>query len=256
MAVLFSFDDIPDQTGLDSVRRFAADLHAGDRRIDLLLNNAGIGGHTRELTPQGHESVFATNHLGHFALTGLLLDLFRPGHDPRIVTVGSNFYRQPLVRLDFDDLDAARSYSPGMVYARTKLANVLFGTELDRRLRHARSPVRSFIAHPGMARTPMHDTARSVLQRAIVSIATPLLARSAEHGTLPLLFAATSPAAPTGAFLGPSARKSDIRVHFAPVVKPGDDLAAAARLWSVSQRLTGVRYLDEAQLTGDRADPL
>jgi NAD(P)-dependent dehydrogenase (short-subunit alcohol dehydrogenase family) len=140
--------------------------------------------------------------------------------------------------------------------AAAKLANVLFGTELDRRLRHAGSPVRSFIAHPGMASTPMHDSAQSLLQRVFLSIATPLIARTAEHGTLPLLFAATSPAARTGVFLGPSLRKSDTTVHFAPVVLPGDGLATAARLWSVSQQLTGVRYLDESQLTGDRTAQL
>jgi NAD(P)-dependent dehydrogenase (short-subunit alcohol dehydrogenase family) len=311
MAVPFSFDDIPDQTGrtavitgatsglgliaagqlaargarvimavrdtakadrvraglpgefevrrldvadLVSVRRFAAAMQEDGRRIDVLLNNAGAGKQTRELTPQGHESVLATNHLGHFALTGLLLDLFRPDHDPRIVTVGSGFYRR--VRLDFDDLQAVRSFSPGLTYARAKLANVLFGAELDRRLRHAGSPVRSFLAHPGMAGTPMHDSAQSPLQRVFLSIAVPLLARSAEHGTLPLLFAATSPLAGTGVFLGPGHRKADTRVHFAPIAGPGDDPAAAARLWSISEELTGVHYLSEVRLDGDQVNHL
>jgi NAD(P)-dependent dehydrogenase (short-subunit alcohol dehydrogenase family) len=243
-----------DVADLDSVRRFAATLHDRGDGIDLLLNNAGIGAQARQLSPQGHERVLATNHLGHFALTGLLLDLFRPDHDPRIVTVGSNFYRR--VRLDFADLDAARSYSPGLVYARSKLANVLFGAELDRRLRRAGSPVRSLLAHPGMAGTAMTDTAEGVVQRAFLVIVGGLLMRTAELGTLPLLFAATSPAAETGVLLGPSLRKTDTKVYFAPIVRAGADPVAAARLWSVSQELTEVRYLTEvAPVTSDITSP-
>lgn len=239
-----------DLADLDSVRRFAAALHDRGDGIDLLLNNAGIGAQTRQLSPQGHERVLATNHLGHFALTGLLLDLFRPDHDPRIVTVASGFYRR--VRLDFADLGAARSYSPGLVYARSKLANVLFGVELDRRLRGAGSPVRSLLAHPGMASTPMNETAEGLAQRAFLVIMGGLLARTAEHGTLPLLFAAASPAAETGVLLGPSLRKTDTKVYFAPIARSGADPVAAARLWSASQELTGVRYLTEvAPVTSD-----
>ena len=245
-----------DLADLDSVRRFSDALHDRGRGIDVLLNNAGITGQARELTPQGRESIFATNHLGHFALTGLLLDLFRPDHDPRIVTVSSNFYRRLRVRLRFDDLDAARSYSPNTAYARSKLANVLFGTELDRRLRRAGSPVRSFVTHPGMATTPIHDTARGRAERLFVSITARLLARTAEQGSLPLLFAVSSPAAETGVFLCPGTRKSDVRVHLDAIMPPGDEPATAARLWSVSQELTGVRYLDDALLPGDQGNRL
>jgi NAD(P)-dependent dehydrogenase (short-subunit alcohol dehydrogenase family) len=243
-----------DLADLDSVRRFAATLHDRGEGLDLLLNNAGASAQTRQLSPQGHERVLATNHLGHFALTGLLLDLFRPESGPRIVTVASNFYRR--VRLDFADLGAARSYSPGLVYARSKLANVLFGAELDRRLRHVGSPVRSLLAHPGMARTPMHDSAEGVAQRAFLAVLGGLLARTAEHGTLPLLFAATAPAAETGVLLGPSLRKTDTKVYFAPIARSGADPVAADRLWCASQELTGVRYLAGAQpVTSDITSP-
>jgi NAD(P)-dependent dehydrogenase (short-subunit alcohol dehydrogenase family) len=245
-----------DLADLESVRRFAADLHAAGRHIDVLLNNAGIGARQRLLTPQGQESVFATNHLGHFALTGLLLDLFRPDHDPRVVTVSSNLYRRTRTRIDFDDLTAARSFAPGRAYIRSKLANMLFGAELDRRLRATGSGVRSFLTHPGMALTPMNAEPQSAGEKAVMAIAKPLLARTAEQGTLPLLFAATSPHAKTGVFLGPGLRRSDLRVHFAEIAAPATDRELAARLWAVSQDLTGVTYLDRADLAGDRATTL
>jgi NAD(P)-dependent dehydrogenase (short-subunit alcohol dehydrogenase family) len=245
-----------DLADLDSVRRFAGTLHDAGRTIDVLLNNAGIGARRRVLTAQGQESTFATNHLGHFALTGLLLDLFRPGHDPRVVTVSSNLYRRTRTGIDFDDLTAARSYSPGRAYIRSKLANLLFGLELDRRLRAAGSEVRSFLAHPGMARTPMNQEQGGRAERAFVAVVGSLIARTAEQGTLPLLFAATSPDAETGVFLGPGLRKSDTRVHFAAPVAPATDRDLAARLWSVSQDLTGVAYLDRAGRTGDPANRL
>ncbi|MEV4707165.1 SDR family NAD(P)-dependent oxidoreductase [Actinoplanes sp. NPDC049316] len=233
---------------LDSVRRFADGLHADDRRIDVLVNNAGIGGQTRELTPQGYESVFATNHLGAFALTGLLLDLFRPDRDPRVVAVGSNLYRRIRPRTDFEDLSAERSFAPGPAYVKSKLANILFGAELDRRLRRAGSPVRSLLSHPGMASTPMHDGARTVAQKAMVTIGGALFSRPVEQAALPLAFAATDPAARTGVLLGFAARKKDIRVHFDALVPPADDRRLATRLWRISEEATGVRYLSDAVL--------
>jgi len=237
-----------DLADLDSVRRFADRMHADGRRIDVLLNNAGAGTQARELTPQGFERVFATNHLGAFALTGLLLELFRPDHDPRVVAVGSNLYRRFRPRTDFEDLAAERAFSPGVAYVKSKTANLLFGAELDRRLRRAGSPVRSFLAHPGMASTPMHDSAKGFAQKAFLAVGKALLSRPMEQGALPLAFAATSPRAETGSFLGFAARRNDIRIHFDALVPPADDLALAERLWRLSEDATGVRYLD-----GDRA---
>ena len=243
-----------DLADLDSVRRFADGLHADGRHLDVLVNNAGIGAQRRELTPWGHERVFATNHLGAFALTGLLLDLFRPDHDPRVVAVGSNLYRRFKPRVDFEDLSAERGFAPGAAYVRSKLANLLFGAELDRRLRRAGSPVRSFLSHPGMAPTPMHEGARTFAQKAMVTIAGAFLNRPVEQAVLPLAFAATDPAARTGVFLGPAARKKDIRVHFAALVPPADDLALADRLWRVSEDATGVRYLAGGPVAGERGE--
>ncbi|MFI9638813.1 SDR family NAD(P)-dependent oxidoreductase [Micromonospora sp. NPDC051925] len=237
-----------DLADLDSVRRFADRMHADGRRIDVLLNNAGVGAQSRVLTPQGYELVFATNQLGPFALTGLLLDLFRPDHDPRVVVVGSNLYRFARRRTDFTDLAADRSFSPGLSYVQSKTANLLFGTELERRLRRAGSPVRSFLAQPGMASTPMHDSARGFAQKAVLTIGKALLSRPAEQGALPLAFAATSPQAQPGRLLGLASRRRDIRIHAAPLVAPADDHALAGRVWRLSEQATGVHYLD-----GDRA---
>jgi len=233
-----------DVADLDSVRRFADRMHDDGRTIDVLLNNAGIGAQTRTLTPQGYERVFATNHLGAFALTGLILDLFRPDRDPRIVAVGSNLYRRFRPRTDFDDLAAEASFSPGGAYVKSKVANLLFGAELDRRLRAAGSPIRSFLCQPGMAATPMNATAEGLVQKFWLHVGSALFSRPAETGALPLAFAATSPAAETGVLLGFAARKKDVRMHFDPLYPPADDEALAARLWRISEDATGVRYLD------------
>ncbi|BCJ58864.1 SDR family NAD(P)-dependent oxidoreductase [Micromonospora endophytica] len=243
-----------DLADLDSVREFAAELRAEGRQVDLLLNNAGIGTAGNDPSAQGYEPVFATNHLGHFALTGLLLDLFRPDRDPRVVTVGSDFYRLLRSGPDLDNLTGAPASNPLVPYIRSKQANVLFGAELDRRLRRTGSPVRSFLAHPGTARTPMQTTAESVAQWAVSRTLGLLLARSPLRGTIPLLYAATSPTAETGVFLGPSMRKWDSRVHARPLTALGNDQALAERLWQASEAATGVRYLSRtpAQAVPDR----
>ncbi|MBQ1050641.1 SDR family NAD(P)-dependent oxidoreductase [Micromonospora sp. C51] len=232
-----------DLADLDSVRAFAAQLRDAGQEIDLLLNNAGVGAVPHALSPQGYERVLATNHLGHFALTGLLLDLFRTDRDPRVVTVSSAYYRLLRGGPDLDDLAGAPATSRIERYIRSKQANVLFGMELDRRLRLAGSPVRSFLAHPGMARTSMPAQASGWAERAVVRFQGLLVARSAVRGTVPLLYAATSPTAQTGVLLGPSLRKWDDRVHARPIVAPGNDRGLASRLWQVSEAATGVPYL-------------
>ncbi|MDG4794517.1 SDR family NAD(P)-dependent oxidoreductase [Micromonospora sp. WMMD1082] len=235
-----------DLADLDSVRAFAGQLRDEGRRIDLLLNNAGISAARHQHSPQGYEQVFATNHLGHFALTGLLLDLFRADRDPRVVTVGSGFYRLLRGGPDLDDLAGDPAASSGVRYIRSKQANMLFGAELDRRLRRAGSPVRSYLAHPGMARTPMQDQPDGPAEWVVTRIGGLLLARSPLRGTIPLLYAATSPTAETGVFLGPSLRKWDSRVHARPIAAPGDDRILAGRLWQVSEAATGIRFLSAA----------
>lgn len=140
-----------DLADLDSVRAFAEKLHADHARLDVLVNNAGVMAPPRTLSPQGHEVQFAANHLGHFALTGLLLGLLTAGTDPRVVTVSSPNHRK--AQLYFDDLTGERRYSPMGYYNQSKLANAVFGHELHRRLTEAGSPVRSLLAHPGYTAT-------------------------------------------------------------------------------------------------------
>jgi NAD(P)-dependent dehydrogenase (short-subunit alcohol dehydrogenase family) len=228
-----------DLADLDSVRQLAAGL--ADTPLDMLVNNAGVMMPPRTLSPQGHESQFAANHLGHFALTGLLWDRLARGADPRVVTVTSGLHRRG--RIHFDDLTGARSYSPTGYYAQSKFANVLFGLELDRRARAAGAPVRSFLAHPGYADTNLQTTGPTGPLKAFLRLGNRLFAQSMDMGALPQLYAATATDARGGAFYGPDGR-AEQRGHPTEVrpVASATDAATARRLWELSEELTGVRY--------------
>jgi NAD(P)-dependent dehydrogenase (short-subunit alcohol dehydrogenase family) len=222
------------------VRAFAAGWD--ERPLDLLINNAGISAVPWRLSPQGVESQFATNFLGHFALTGLLLPRMRGG--ARVVTVSSSVYRQGRA-MPLADPAGRDGYAPMRAYAASKLAGLLFGLELERRLRSTGRPVRSLVAHPGVTGTPMMThTVGTLVGRHLVPAARALLARTPENGSLPILYAATSPDAPTGMLIGPAVRKWDNRVRVGEVHAPGDDRALAARLWQVAAGLSGVAYVD------------
>src|SRR6266849_7474658 len=185
-----------DLADLDSVRDFAAAMLADGIGVDVLINNAGVMFPPRRLTPQGFESQFATNHLGHFALTGLLFDTIRHGQDPRVITVSSNEHRGGSIH--FDDLTGERSYSPRAFYRQSKFANVLFGLELDRRLRAAGAPVKSVLAHPGYAATNLQSSTAPGLLRFAMEIGNRLIAQSAAMGALDELYAAVGPSAEGG----------------------------------------------------------
>lgn len=223
-----------DLADLDSVRAFADALSADGRPVDALLNNAGIGDARGALSPQGHDLVFATNHLGHFALTGLLLPGLAASTDPRVVTVSSGFY--PMGRIDFDRLT---SYPRGRAYTDSKLANTLFGVELERRLRAAGSPVRSLLAHPGVAPTAMPTGSPSVAARAVGRVLLLLQGRSVEAGAAPLVHALVADL-PGGTMVGPGPRRGPVRPRVEPIRRPADDAELARRLWEVSAELTGV----------------
>lgn len=210
-----------DLADLASVREFAAQVD----EVDLLINNAGVmalSGETRD----GFEIQFGVNHLGHFALTGLLLPLLlaRPG--ARVVTVSSKAHAAG--RLDVDDLGPLRGFNPMRGYGRSKLANLLFALELQRRAERAGADLTSVATHPGATATDIVKVGRFK----------PLLARflqPAEAGALPSLYAATSPAIRGGEFVGPRLR----------ILTPSADARSeelAARLWEVSAELTGVRF--------------
>lgn len=233
-----------DTASLASVRAFAARWQAEARPIDLLLLNAGIASvPRREESPDGFERQLATNYLGHFALTGLLLDRIVPSAASRIVAVASLAHRA--ARIHFDDLQLRRSYTGQRAYGQSKLAMLMFGLELDRRLRAADSPIRSIPAHPGMAVTDIFrrgDRAGPVQRFAGHAIFT-ALGQSALDGALPLLFAATAPDAEGGLYYGPD-RLWETRGHPAParVAPHARARGEAERLWQATETLTGVAF--------------
>lgn len=223
---------VADMADLESVKRLAAQL--GDRTVDVLVNNAGIMMPPRSLSPQGHESQFATNHLGHFALTGLLLDRITD----RVVTVSSDLHRPGYIH--WDDLTGAKKYSPTSFYSQSKFANVLFGLELGRRLRAAGSPVRSIITHPGYAATNLQTTGPTGAMKFLMRIGNRLFAQPVEKGAWSQLYAATSPDALNGQYIGPRRRSGYPAVEspVASATSPDE----AKRLWDLSEELTEVHY--------------
>ncbi|GAA1890283.1 oxidoreductase [Streptomyces durmitorensis] len=231
-----------DLADLDSVRGFADQLHADHPRLDVLINNAGVMAPPRTLSAQGHELQFACNHLGHFALTGLLLDLLAAAGNSRVVTVSSINHRQGRIR--FDDLNGERAYQPMGHYNQSKLANAVFGQELHRRLTASASPVRSVLAHPGYTATNLQKDTPIGLWRVVLGrIGNPLFAQRPADGALPQLFAATEPGVESGQFIGPGGlaelRGAPTRVQLAPVAAHEE---TGRRLWEVSEQLTDVRF--------------
>ena len=225
----------------DSVRDFAEEVKAHHEDLDLLILNAGVMMPPRSVTPEGVELQFATNHLGHFALTGLLLGDLSSGMEPRVVTVTSIEHRPG--RIDFDDLASERSYNPRTAYQRSKFANAVFGIELDRRLRAASSPVASVLAHPGYSATNLQVTGPTGVMKMILRLSNRVVAQSAEQGALPQLHAATAPGVKGGEFFGPDGprelRGSPTRVE---PVRRARDPEMGRRLWEVSEELTGVSF--------------
>jgi NAD(P)-dependent dehydrogenase (short-subunit alcohol dehydrogenase family) len=230
-----------DLGSLASVRACAESFSAQHDGLDLLINNAGVMAPPRRATAEGFELQFGTNHLGHFALTGLLLGALRGGTDARVVTLSSNAHK--MGRIGFDDLQSERRYSRWRAYGQSKLANLLFALELDRRLRAAGAGVASLAAHPGYAATNLQSAAAPVVDRLVMVATNALLAQSAERGALPALYAATVPGLEGGLYVGPDGL-GEFRGH-PRVVSPTSaarDPAAAARLWEVSEELTGVSF--------------
>ena len=230
-----------DLSDLASVRDFVARFEAGHGDLDLLINNAGVMAPPRRHTADGFELQFGTNHLGHFALTGLLLGRMRGRGDARVVTVSSTAHR--FGRIAFGNLQGERNYFRWRAYGQSKLANLLFAGELDRRLRAAGWGVKSLAAHPGYASTNLQSAAPPLLDRAAMKVSNLLIGQSPEMGALPELYAATRPSLEGGLFIGPDGFEEQ-RGH-PKVVSPsraGRDEETAARLWEVSEELTGVSY--------------
>jgi NAD(P)-dependent dehydrogenase (short-subunit alcohol dehydrogenase family) len=228
-----------DLADLGSVRSFAETLDSD--RLDLLINNAGLMAPPRRLTKDGFESQFGTNHLGHFALTGLLMPRLLAASEPRVVTVSSTAHRAG--QIDFDDLQRERKYNNWRAYGQSKLANLMFCFELQRRATEAGTSLRSMAAHPGYARTNLQFAAPTTRDKAVMAVTNLLFAQSAEMGALPTLYAATFPDLPGGTFVGPGGLMEQ-RGHPKVVTAAGKayDEDTWRRLWEISEELTGVHY--------------
>ncbi|MGB8407006.1 MAG: SDR family NAD(P)-dependent oxidoreductase [Mycobacterium sp.] len=227
-----------DLGSLASVREAAEALRTHYDSIDLLINNAGVMYPPKESTKDGFELTFGTNHLGHFALTGLLLDRLLPTPGSRVVTVSSIGHRINAA-IHFDDLQWERGYSRVGAYGQSKLANLLFTYELQRRL--VGQETTALAAHPGGSDTELMRHLPGALQRA-VPLLRPLF-QDAEAGALPTLRAATDPGALGGQYFGPDGL-GETRGYPKVVSssKQSHDMTLAARLWSVSEELTGVTF--------------
>jgi NAD(P)-dependent dehydrogenase (short-subunit alcohol dehydrogenase family) len=242
-----------DLADLASVREFA---DARTEPLDLLVNNAGVMALPRSTTADGFERQLGTNHLGHFALTHRLLDRLLEGDAPRVVTVASNAHRYGRIR--FDDLQSERRYRRWQAYGQSKLANLLFAFELQRRAEDAGLELRSLAAHPGYAAT--HLTRQSSSERtnplvrlgeaAITRVVDIALAQSDEQGALPSLYAATQELE-GGTYVGPHG-PGEWRGRPAVVVAASKayNRELAARLWQASEELTDVRWLRPAAAQG------
>lgn len=230
-----------DLSSLDSIRAFASKLTAAEPRLDLLVNNAGIMMTPPQKTVDGFELQFGTNHLGHFALTGLLLGALTAGEDARVVTVSSIEHKSGHVH--FDDLQLEQGYGPRKAYRQSKMANAVFGLELDRRLRATGSSVKSLLAHPGYSDTNLQSSGPTGIAKLAMWFGNRVIAQGADKGALPQLHAATAPGVESGQFFGPDGfqefRGAPTEVHAVPEAQ---DEEIARRLWSVSEELTGVEY--------------
>jgi NAD(P)-dependent dehydrogenase (short-subunit alcohol dehydrogenase family) len=232
-----------DMASLASISDFAARTSATLPRIDVLLNNAGLGLQSvRAVTADGFERQFGTNHLGHFALTGLLIPTLLRAYAPRVVTIASIAHRRGAI--DFDDLQGEKLYDGRKAYGQSKLANLMFAYELARRAHRVSSRLISVAAHPGVATTGfVAATGMPGPMVAIGNLAIRLFGQDSVHGALPGLYAATMPNVQGGQYWGPDGL---LEVRGAPAqAKPKPhalDRDVWLRLWTVSEQLTGVTY--------------
>ena len=230
---------------LASIRDFAKSFQEKYRQLDILINNAGVMDIPLTKTLDGFEMQFGTNHLGHFALTGLLIPLIVRTPGSRVVTVSSMVHNSG--KINFDDLMGEKKYNSWEAYAQSKLANLLFAYELQRKLEQSKLSTLSLAAHPGYSSTNLQfvgaEMKQSRLQAWVMGMANRIVAQPAAQGALPELYAATEPGLPGGIYIGPDGF-SEIR-GYPTIVKSipdSHDPAIAAKLWGVSEKLTGVEF--------------
>ena len=234
-----------DLSSLADIRRCADEILRAYPRIDVLMNNAGVMALPHRQTADGFEMQFGTNHLGHFALTGLLLERLRATPGGRVVTVSSGAHRMGKIR--FDDPHWRSGYSKWPAYGQSKLANLLFAYELQRRLAAAGADTLSVAAHPGYAATNLQATGPRMLGSSrlerLMEIANSLFAQSAAMGALPQIHAAVAPGVRGGQYIGPDGF-GELWGHPRVVTsnRRSQDVEAARRLWALSEEMTGVTY--------------
>jgi NAD(P)-dependent dehydrogenase (short-subunit alcohol dehydrogenase family) len=230
-----------------SVRAFVAKI-AGEPKLDLLVNNAGVMRLPhRLLTEDGFEMQFGTNYFGPFALTLLLLPALLRAPSPRVTTVSSGAANMGLRKINFDDLQWEKSYRPWKAYCQSKLADLMLMLELARRSKTAGINLVSNAAHPGFARTNLQTSGPGRPLNFVERTLMPFLSHDAAHGALPTLRAATSPEAASGTYFAPD-RTFELKGYPVPIKlpKPALDEAAARKLWELSEQLTGVTWPRDA----------
>ncbi len=237
-----------DMASLSSIRAFANQFLARGIALDVLINNAGVMAlPKRELTVDGFERQFGTNHLGHFALTGLLMPALLQAPAPRVVTVSSLAHRNG--KIEWSNLQGETHYVPWDSYNASKLENLLFALELQRRVKATGSPLLSIPVHPGIARTSIlaNGPGTRDIKSIAVTLLGPFITQDDAMGALPTLYAATAPQAKGGEYIGPDGFQGFRGYPTVEQPRPQAlDEAAAQRLWSVSEELSGVTYLPAA----------
>jgi NAD(P)-dependent dehydrogenase (short-subunit alcohol dehydrogenase family) len=228
---------------LDSVRKFATDFMKKYKKLDVLLNNAGIMMTPYFKTKDGFEGQFGTNHLGHFALTGLLIDLVNKTPGGRVVNVSSGAHRNGVMEFSNLQYENGKGYTPMKAYGRSKISNLLFTYELQRKLESSKKDTLALAAHPGIAMT---NLSRHMEGKIIFKLLTPLFKRMAQGpdmGALPQIRAAVDPGAKGGEYYGPDSKRE---WKGYPVIVQSNEASHnredAAKLWEESEKLTGVKF--------------
>ncbi|RDU35764.1 short-chain dehydrogenase [Neobacillus piezotolerans] len=230
-----------DLSDLSSIRKFAADFCANYSSLDILINNAGIMMPPLSKTRDGFEAQFGGNHLGHFALTGLLFNLLKNTPDSRVVTVSSLSAHN--ASIDFENLDGSKGYKRYQFYGQSKLANMLFGKELQARIESNGLGVKSIVCHPGVTHTNLASRNSGRDMNLLFQLISRAITQPTEMGALPILYAATEDSLQGGEYIGPDGKKKRKGYPVKdPVIDRLYDAKTASRLWALSEEMTGVNY--------------